>query len=181
MAEPPHRSGVAALLGTVLVLWLYNRREKRRKHAIELAKLMEAEARRLQKLGEELDELNRQAYAQIADAIFATQGTDTYPDATFTLRLAFGRVKGYVDGGRPVPPWTTVGGAFAHERRHGAKEPWKLPLPQYIEHLYSKRFGKEMPENVASIEDRLKQKAAKKLAKRERRMQAAAEREHPDS
>ena len=32
--------GVAALLGTVLVLWLYNRREKRRKHAIELSKLM---------------------------------------------------------------------------------------------------------------------------------------------
>ena len=32
--------GVAALLATVLVLWLYNRRERRRKHAIELAKLM---------------------------------------------------------------------------------------------------------------------------------------------
>jgi hypothetical protein len=65
------------------------------------------------------------------------------------------------------------------------QEPWKLPLPQYIEHLYSKRFGKEMPENVASIEERLKQKAANKLArreaKRERQIQAAAEREHPDS
>jgi hypothetical protein len=32
--------GVAALLATVLVLWLYNRREKRRKHALQLAKLM---------------------------------------------------------------------------------------------------------------------------------------------
>jgi hypothetical protein len=42
-----------------------------------------------------------------------------------------------------------------------------------------------MPENVASIEERLKQKSANKLArreaKRERQIQAAAEREHPDS
>jgi len=32
--------GVAALLATVFLLWIYNRRERRRKHAIELAKLM---------------------------------------------------------------------------------------------------------------------------------------------
>lgn len=68
-------------------------------------------------------------------------------------------------------------GKLANHRQ----EPWKLPLPQYIGRLYFKRFGKEMPENVASIEERLKQKAAKKLAKRARRMQAAAEREHSDS
>jgi hypothetical protein len=72
-------------------------------------------------------------------------------------------------------------GKLANHRQ----EPWKLPLPQYIEHLYSKRFRKEMPENVASIEERLKKKAAKKLerreAKLERRIQAAAEREHSDS
>ena len=32
--------GVVGLLVTVVVLWLYNRREKRRKHALELARLM---------------------------------------------------------------------------------------------------------------------------------------------
>ena len=69
----------------------------------------------------------RQAYAQIADAIFATQGTSTYPDATFTLRLAFGVVKGYEQDGEDVPAWTTFGGAFQHEQVHGAQEPWKLP------------------------------------------------------
>jgi hypothetical protein len=71
-------------------------------------------------------------------------------------------------------------GKLANHRQ----EPWKLPLPQYIEHLYFKHFGKETPENVASIEERVKQKAAKKLArreaKRERQIQAAAEQEHPD-
>lgn len=58
------------------------------------------------------------------------------------------------------------------------QEPWKLPLPEYIEHLYFKRFGKKMPETVISIEDRAKQIAAKKQArqkaKRDRRLQAAA-------
>ena len=72
-------------------------------------------------------------------------------------------------------------GKLANHRQ----ERWKQPLPQYIGHLYFKRFEKEMPENVTSIEERLKQKAAKKLArreaKRERRILAAAEREQSDS
>jgi hypothetical protein len=58
------------------------------------------------------------------------------------------------------------------------QESWKLPLPQYIEHLYFRRFGKEMPETVLSIEERARQiaakKQAKKEAKRDRRLQAAA-------
>ena len=59
--------------------------------------------------------------------MFAVQGTNTYPDATFTLRLAYGTVVGYTEAGNFIPPWTTIGGAFEHERRHGAKEPWILP------------------------------------------------------
>jgi hypothetical protein len=94
---------------------------------IQLAKLMEPEARRLQKINEELSELERRAYSQIADAQFAVKGTETYPDATFTLRLAFGQVKGYEENGQWIPPWTTVAGAFAHEKAHGGKSPWKLP------------------------------------------------------
>jgi hypothetical protein len=81
----------------------------------------------LRKITDELDEVERQAYAQIVQAKFALQGTDTYPDATFTLRLAFGPVKGYVENGRWTFPWTTLGGAFAHEALHGANDPWQLP------------------------------------------------------
>lgn len=33
------------------------------------------------------------------------------------------------------------------------QEPWKLPLHQFIEHLYEKRFGRPRPERVLSIED----------------------------
>jgi hypothetical protein len=41
------------------------------------------------------------------------------------------------------------------------QEPWKLPLPQFIEELYSKRFGKSSPEAVLSIEERCRRDAAK--------------------
>jgi hypothetical protein len=33
------------------------------------------------------------------------------------------------------------------------QEPWKLPLPRFIEHLYAKRFGRERPDVVESIEE----------------------------
>lgn len=94
---------------------------------IQLAKALDSEYRRLRKLTEELDEVERQAYAQITEARFALEGTSVYPDATFTLRLAFGPVKGYEVDGKKIPYTTTIGGAFEHEKTHGAKDPWILP------------------------------------------------------
>src|SRR4029077_18152625 len=46
------------------------------------------------------------------------------------------------------------------------QEPWKAPLPQFIEGLYSKRFGKTSPEAVLSIEERCRREAAKKEERR---------------
>lgn len=50
------------------------------------------------------------------------------------------------------------------------QEPWKLPLRQYIEHLYSKQFGKERPDTVRSIEQNARCKAEKKALKREAKL-----------
>lgn len=94
---------------------------------IELARILEPEYRRLREITEELDELERQAYAQITEAKVALAGTSSYPDATFTLRLAFGTVKGYTEDGKPILPWTTFGGAFEHEAAHDAMGDWQLP------------------------------------------------------
>jgi hypothetical protein len=94
---------------------------------IQFARGLEAEARRLRKEREELQELERQAYAKIADVMFAVEGTETYPDATFTLRLAFGPVKGYEEGGKTIPPWTNIAGAFEHAQKHGNEGAWTLP------------------------------------------------------
>lgn len=55
------------------------------------------------------------------------------------------------------------------------QEPWKQPLPQYIEELYFRRFGKSAPDEVLSIEDRARhiaQKKAKRKADRAARRQA---------
>jgi hypothetical protein len=67
----------------------------------------------------------RTAAAKIAKARFAVYGTSVYPDATFTLRLSYGVVKGFTDAqGRFVEPYTTIAGLF--DRATGAP-PFQLP------------------------------------------------------
>ncbi len=95
---------------------------------IQLALLVDGPARKVRRtLEEQVDEPLRQAYAKIAKARFAVGGTEVYPDATFTLRLAFGVVKGYDELGQPQPPWTTLGGAYQHSAEHHNREPFNLP------------------------------------------------------
>lgn len=68
---------------------------------------------------------SRAAAERIAKARFAVYGTSIDPDATFTLRLSYGAVKGFVNGsGVQVPPYTTIGGLF--DRATGAP-PYALP------------------------------------------------------
>jgi hypothetical protein len=59
----------------------------------------------------------------VARARFKIYKSDSYPDATETLRLTFGRVAG-IEGEQPVPAFATIGGAF---RRHTGQPPFKLP------------------------------------------------------
>ena len=94
---------------------------------IQLARIVDPESRQLRDKQESIDEEERQAYARVAEAMFATQGTSTYPDATFTLRLSYGTVIGYEQEGETIPPWTTLGGAFDYEKLHNATDPWELP------------------------------------------------------
>jgi len=51
---------------------------------------------------------------------------------------------------------------------HG-QEPWKQPLPQFIEHLYGKRFGRDRPEVVTPIEDQARQLVQAKAGRKARR------------
>src|SRR5262249_55213106 len=75
----------------------------------------------------ELEEVKRQAYDQIARAKFAVEGPSTYPDATFTLRLSFGVVKGYEEDGKQIPFETTFAGAYERSAEHHNKAPFDLP------------------------------------------------------
>ena len=95
---------------------------------IALAKAVDAEARRLRKRYEdEVEEVERQAYAEIAKLRFTVLGKSVAPDATFTLRLAFGVVKGYEVDGKKLPFHTTFGGAFERAEAMKNREPFELP------------------------------------------------------
>jgi hypothetical protein len=94
---------------------------------IELARLVDADARALRKVSEAQDEVKQQAHAAISRARNRLIGTAGYPDATFTLRLAFGTVKGYEEDGRPVPAVTTFAGLYERAKEMKNRSPFDLP------------------------------------------------------
>jgi hypothetical protein len=99
---------------------------------IQLARQIDPEARRIRKIYEQqVAEPQQQGYAKIANARFAVYGSSVYPDATFTLRLAFGEVKGYTQTGENIPWDTTLGGAYEHAAAHDNKSPFELPKIWY--------------------------------------------------
>ncbi|MBI5084241.1 MAG: S46 family peptidase [Acidobacteria bacterium] len=93
---------------------------------IRLALLLDKHAREVRKKYEDqVEGVVTRAAGSIAQARFAVFGGDEYPDATFTLRLAYGAVRGYQDeSGRPVPFATEIGGLYP---KVTGKEPFALP------------------------------------------------------
>ena len=80
-----------------------------------------------QEFEDKIDSVVHRDGAVIAKARFAQSGYTQPPDATFTLRLSYGAVKGYQEGGKAIPFETTMGGAFQHATDHGSKPPYDLP------------------------------------------------------
>jgi hypothetical protein len=94
---------------------------------IVLARLVDARARELRtKYDNEVLAVERDAYSKIAQAVFATQGDSAYPDGTFTLRLSYGQVKGYLENGKPVTPFTELRGLFVRGDQHKQQPPYKI-------------------------------------------------------
>lgn len=85
----------------------------------------------LQRFRDRVRAVEDAALTQIAQAAFAVYGTDTYPDATGTLRLAFGKVAGYPFATTLVPPFTTYHGLF--DRAYGFGNTGDFALPSKIE------------------------------------------------
>jgi hypothetical protein len=118
---------------------------------IDLARSIDKESRAVrERYEEEVVAVERTNYAKIAHALFEDQGTKLYPDATFTLRLSYGAVKGYRENGKFVAPFTTLGGLYARSNQHHHAFPYNLP-PRWT----SKRtaLNSRTPFNFVSTND----------------------------
>jgi hypothetical protein len=76
---------------------------------------------------DKIDSVIRQNGTLIAKTRFAQSGFTQPPDATFTLRLSYGAVKGYRENGKDVPYFTAMSGAFERSAENGNKDPYTLP------------------------------------------------------
>jgi hypothetical protein len=92
---------------------------------IALARLLDPIARAARKEYEDdVEAPVKLGQEKLAKARFAAYGTSIYPDATFTLRLTYGAVKGWMENGKAVTPFTNFGGAFEHAT---GRDPYALP------------------------------------------------------
>ena len=76
---------------------------------------------------DEVDSVARRDGTIVAKARFAQSGFAQSPDATFTLRLSYGAVKGYQENGKAIPFATNIGGAYEHAAEHNSQWPYNLP------------------------------------------------------
>jgi hypothetical protein len=95
---------------------------------ITVMRAIDQDARAARKEYEDkVESVVRRDGATIAKARFAQSGFTQPPDATFTLRLSYGQVKGYEENGNAIPFDTNIGGAYEHAAEHSNQPPYKLP------------------------------------------------------
>ena len=118
---------------------------------IALARTVNPYARAVRRKYEDwVQGVEREAYGNISRALFAIRGTDVYPDATFTLRLAFGVVKGWADEDNQIPAFTTLGGTFKLYEEHDGESPYELSA-SWLE--ARSKLNLETPFNFVSTAD----------------------------
>jgi hypothetical protein len=92
---------------------------------IRLARSIDSDARAIRtRVEDEVEAPRAEGRERIAAARFRVLGTDTYPDATFTLRVTYGAVEGWHENGVDVEPFTRIGTVFA---RATGERPFRLP------------------------------------------------------
>jgi hypothetical protein len=95
---------------------------------IAAMRAIDPDARTVRKQFEDqIESVARRDGTLIAKARFQQSGLAQPPDATFTLRLSYGTVKGYQENGKAIPYETQMGGAFEHAAEHNNQAPYNLP------------------------------------------------------
>jgi hypothetical protein len=128
---------------------------------IVVMRAVDPEARRYRtRYDDEVASVERIAGGTIGRLRFAKGGFNVPPDATFTLRLSYGAVRGYVEDGRgdaapkgtDLPPFTTIGGAFERAEKMGNRDPFHLP-DSWFEARKAGKIKLETPLNLVSTDD----------------------------
>ena len=92
---------------------------------IRIARLVDPVARTLRKQYEdEYQAPNEAGSERIAAVRFKAYGTSVYPDATFTLRMNYGTVQGWLENGKPVDPFTHLDRLYGRATGH---DPFRVP------------------------------------------------------
>jgi len=118
---------------------------------IVLARKIDPLAREVRKFMEdEVEAPITRAGEKIAQARWKVHGKTMPPDATFTLRLSYGTVKGFPAEGTTIAPFTTFHGMLDRSLSHGGKAPWALP-ERWLEKKASLKL--ETPLNFVSTND----------------------------
>ncbi|PYK93023.1 MAG: serine protease [Verrucomicrobia bacterium] len=134
--KSPHARAVELVSGTKLkdVAFrkdLYTKNAKALSAAhdpmLDLARFVDEPARNARKIHDAQEEIKKQAYGEIARRRFAAEGTSNYPDATFTLRLSYGTVRGYEEDGKQISSFTNFEGLYQRAAEHENKPPFDLP------------------------------------------------------
>lgn len=119
---------------------------------IRLALRVDPLAREIRTIQEnEVSEPMQAAYTRLARLRLETMRGDCYPDATFTLRLAYGKVAGYTaSDGTTIPPWTTIDGAYKRAESHDCAGAFALS-PKWFERRAD--VDESTPLNLISTND----------------------------
>jgi hypothetical protein len=94
---------------------------------IALARRMESQHRDVLRRWQQVGADQTVQTQRLAEALFAVFGTQTPPDATFTLRITDGVVAGYPFNGTMAPPFTSIHGLYERANNFGNRMPWTLP------------------------------------------------------
>jgi peptidase S46-like protein len=118
---------------------------------VALARAIDPFAREVRKFhDDDVDAVQKRAGERIAAVRWKAYGRTLPPDATFTLRLSYGTVKGFPAEGTTVAPFTTFHGLYDRSASFSNRPPWNL-MPPWVEH--EKDLDLSTPLNFVSTAD----------------------------
>ena len=119
---------------------------------IVLARTLEPVAQAVTKRYDaEVTAVQAAAYPRIGQAGFIVDGAKAYPDATnVTLRLSYGAVRGYMEDGKRIPPYTFFAGLYERSAQHKGQPPYDL-APRWVDGMAA--LNMKVPFNMVTTND----------------------------